>query len=182
MSGRSFFSVQAPLKLGQARLVGAQEPAVPVGQLGDGWTGFLEGTDVPAFHRLTAGLVEPTEREPLGAADVGSFAVDPAGAVLGEEGTGSRRMRCRVPQQLCVVALDVHCLHLEDRQIVDTALGAAARALESIDVLRGEGARAVVDLGVKGLELSLGGARIAGGPCAHGALVYAVRGDSLPLE
>ncbi len=89
MSGRSFFFVQAPLKLGQARLVGAQEPTVPVGQLGDGWTGFLEGTDVPAFHQPTIGLVEPTEREPLRAADVGSFPVDPARAVLGEEGTGS---------------------------------------------------------------------------------------------
>jgi hypothetical protein len=91
-------------------------------------------------------------------------------------------MRCPFPQQRCVVASNVHRLHREDGQVVDAALGAAARALESIDVLRSERACALVDLGVKGPEFRLGGVQIAGGACVHGALVYAVRGNSLPLE
>jgi len=91
-------------------------------------------------------------------------------------------MRCPVPQQRCVVAPDVHRLHREDRQVVDATPGAAALAPESICVLRGERARSLVDLGVEGPEFLLGGLQIAGRPCVHGALVYAFRGDSLPLE
>jgi hypothetical protein len=94
--------------------------------------GFVHGADVPHFIELVLGsLFDPSERQPLGSADVRPMFINPASAVLVEKGARPFGVRPGVPKKGPVAASDLLCLHLEDRQLVDAATAAPQAAVQA---------------------------------------------------
>jgi hypothetical protein len=92
--------------------------------------------------------------EPLGSAHVGTVFVDPAGTRLIQERTGAFRMRIAACEQVGMMASNVLCFHVEDSEIVDTALVASPAALETCRVDREERPDPLLHLPVETVELA----------------------------
>jgi hypothetical protein len=128
---------EALLDLPEADLGRPDVPQVIEVELLEGGAFAVEGADVAALHDVVVSLLlEPQQRQSLGAADVGTLLVDSAGSLAVEKGAGPRWMRSPVLQELGVVAADAIGFDGEDAEPVLAASAAAALASQPFGVMR----------------------------------------------
>jgi len=138
------------LQAGQFYFGRPQGPAGVSGQRLDRMACFVERAYIAEFGWGTVfELVDPAQRQALGAADIGAPVVDAASALGVEESASACRVGLAVCQQIGIMPLDRCRLGLEDGEVVDAAVGAAATALQTFGVQDVQGTCLSVDFGVE---------------------------------
>jgi len=116
---------------------------------------IVQGADV---SQLRSGAVrvlfDPAQGETLGSAHVGTVFVDPAGTRLVEKGAGPFRVGMTVHEQVGMMASNILCFHVEDGEIVDTALMASPAASETCSVDLEERPGPLVHLPIETVDLA----------------------------
>jgi predicted MFS family arabinose efflux permease len=129
-----------------------------LGQVVEGLTLPVERADVPGLDDLAVVLVllQPSQRQALGPADVGAIGVDPTSAGIIQKGAGPRRVGGAFGQQLGVGLTDPIGLDRQHRQLVLATIGATRSAQKPGPVEGGQGRDLGVDLLVQDEEAGPG--------------------------
>lgn len=117
---------------------------------------LVSWANVAKLHHLTVALLEPTQREPLGATDIRAIGVDSTSAARIEERAASDGVWSAPREQLVVMVANRLGLDLEHREIVDAARGAALSALESFGMEHVQMARETLHVVMEVFDRGLG--------------------------
>lgn len=100
-------------------------------QLFDRFSFVIEWADVAQFDEFSIdGLVDPSEGQTLGSADIWSIRINPTSPLRIKERAPAGWMRRLGREELRMIFPDIFGLYVEDGQVIDTTLAASSSALE----------------------------------------------------
>lgn len=107
----------------------------------------IQRADVAKLDEVTLSIfIEPSKRQSLGPADVGSVSIDPAGTFGIQESAGSGGMSRAIFQKFSMGAADIFGFNLKNGQVINAAHAAATSADQSCGVDLGQLTGLGVDL------------------------------------
>jgi hypothetical protein len=109
----------------------------------------VEGTDVAQLHRTPLSLLDPTQREALGSANVRALVINSTGPVFVEKGARPHGVWNPGGQQCRVTATNGLRLDLENGQLIRATRTTSLTALKALRMDHMQAARLASDVRVK---------------------------------